>query len=513
MQLLLAATAVSGTITGFTPPSGSTGMRLYIRFQNFTTSGTFTINGTGTPGNSEGPVNVAALSAQQLQSPVLASYEYVSTNAYSAITNITTTGLTNGTITVWGIQASKFNLPVTKFASSRKVPIYSPLEHNGLMARDKKLIQTHNDTQIANFDSDFYADLSLYWVYLLIGSPTWATLPASPLSIVASATITASMTIASQPTAPGMKLIITATGFTGNPSLTITGTSYGISTTETVTITANGTYYSANVYSALSSIGGSTNGTTITITGVFGWKGTVNEEATRSTAAVEHFDGSASWIHPFVCATDGDMTINAKAECKLTIKAVAQDRLAIGDRTTNPLQTSRVASIGTPLADMPVAGWQTQIYLDPITGTAQTTVFTDPDEEVKVVLKTPTEPHYTFNNQQQFTRAYPIKPECTVDLAYDIINLIQNEQFRQNLKQYLVIATVGRYIGTTGGSAQYEGWTWTIPGRYDGEYPQEGDPAKGNVFAKPKWRAEYDSSLGCSYQLTIVTTNPPTYNV
>src|SRR5215469_7481914 len=154
------------------------------------------------------------------------------------------------------------------------------------MARDLKMIQTHNDTSIDNFDSEFYGDLSLYWVYLLIGSPTWTTLPSVALSVVAAATITASMTIANQPTAPGMKLILVFTGFTGNPSVTITGTSYGVSgTSETITPTGNGTYYSTNVYSALTTIGGSTNGTTLAVTGVFGWKGSVTgETGNRQTA-------------------------------------------------------------------------------------------------------------------------------------------------------------------------------------------------------------------------------------
>ena len=510
MQTLLSPTAIVPTITGISAPTGSTGMFFYIHITNWTASGSLTVTGTGTPNNSE-TVNVAAPTAQQSQSAQLTSFDYVTTNAYTAITNITTTGITNGTITVYGIQAPKFNIPVTSFKSARKVPIYSPNEHTGLMARDKKLISTHNETSISALDSDFYGDLSLYWVYLLLGTPTWTSLPASPTSIVAAATITASMTIASQPTAPGMKLIFTVTSMTGNPSITVTGTSYGLTVTETLSFAANGTYYSANVYSAISSLGGATNGTTVAVTGVFGWKGIVNEEATRSTAALAHYDGSASWVHPFSMATDGEMTISTKAEAKLTLKGMAQDKLALGDRTTTPLQTNRLPAISTPLSDMPVAGWQTQVYLDPITGTAQATVFTDPEEEIKITLKTPSEAHYLFNNTQIFSRAYPIKPECMVDLSYDIINLIQNEQFRQNLKQYLVVALLGRYIGTTGGTTYYEGWTWTLPGRYDGEYAQEGDPGKGNVFAKPKFRTEYDAAIGASYQLTIITANPPTY--
>ncbi|MFL5626383.1 MAG: hypothetical protein ACJ788_12395 [Ktedonobacteraceae bacterium] len=510
-QVLLAPVVAIATNTGIAAPTGSTGMKLHVYIKAWLTSGSFTILGTGTPASTE-TVTVPAPTAQQLQAG--ATFEYVSVNNYTAITNITTTGgVTGALLSVGGIQAAKFNIPTTKFVSKRKVPKHSPNEFTGLMARDKKLIDQINETSIDSFDTDFYGDLSLYWVYLMLGVPNWTTVPAAPVSIVASATITASMTIAAQPTAPGMKLIVTVTGFTASPSLTIIGTSYGLTVTETITPTANGTYYSANVYSAITSIGGTINATNVTVTGVFGWKGTVTEEATSQTAAIEHFDGSASWTHPFSYMTDGDMTIKVKGEVGLTLKGMAQDKIAIGDRTTNPLQVSRVTSLGIPLADLPVAGWQTQVYLDAITGTAQTTVFLDADEEIKIALKTPVEQHHTFNNTQNFTRAYPNKEECTVNLTYDIINLLQNEQFRQNLKQYLCVAVLGQYIGTSATVAFYKGWTWTLPVRYDGEYGQEAEPNKGNTYAKPKLRCEYDAAIGGSYLLTIITQNPPTYNL
>src|SRR6266566_7885732 len=205
MQTLLTSTAVIATITGITAPSGSTGMKFYIRLVNWSVSGTFTITGTGTPNNTE-TVTVAAPTAQQTQGGNY-TFDYVSTNNYTAITNITTTGLTNGLITVYGIQAAKYNIPVEKFVSKRKVPKHSPNEFSGLMARDKKLIDTLNETSIDSLDSTFYGDLSLYWVYAMLGSPTWTTLPATPLSVVASGTLVATLTIANQPTAPGMKLI------------------------------------------------------------------------------------------------------------------------------------------------------------------------------------------------------------------------------------------------------------------------------------------------------------------
>src|SRR5579875_392689 len=100
-QQLLAPTAVSATMTGITAPSGSTGMKLHILIKYWTASGSLTVNGTGSPNNSE-TISVPAPTAQQLQSAQ--SWEYVTTNNYSAITNITTTGITNGQLEVRGVQ-------------------------------------------------------------------------------------------------------------------------------------------------------------------------------------------------------------------------------------------------------------------------------------------------------------------------------------------------------------------------------------------------------------------------
>src|SRR6266700_3345071 len=514
-QPVLAATAVAATISaGITQPSGgSVGSRLRIILFGWTAGGTITINGTGLPASTE-VATVPAPTPQQLQSPQLATFEYESVNLYTAITNFQcsaplVTG--GGVLVVKQCQGGKFNIPDTAFKSGRKVPTYSPNEHSGVMARDKKIIATVNEPDIGTWDSDFYGDLSLYWVYLMVGSPTWVTIPAAPLSVVASATITAAMTIANQPTAPGMKLIIVASTWASGAAITIVGTSYGLPATEVVTIGANGTYYSANVYSAITTIGGSTNATTLVITGVFGWKGTVTSEATKQTAAIEHFDCSASWIHPFSFASSGSFAVNTKGEALLSLSGFAQDKLAIGDRTTTPLQTSRVTSLGIPLGDIPLAGWQTQVYIDNINGTAGTTVFTDPEQELKIMINTPDDRHWTFNNTQAFTRAYSQKYECTVSATYDIIDLLQNEQFRQNLKQYLVVKMVGEYIGTTGGTAYYKGWQWTLPVRYDGVYGQEAQPSVGNVFAKPQLRTEYDAGIAGSYSVAIITRQPPNY--
>lgn len=508
--LLLPSVVAIASNVGFVAPTGSTGMKLHVLFSAWTTSGSFTITGIGVPGNTE-TVNIPAPTLQQTQSPVLANFEYVSVNSYTSITNLTCTGgMIGAVLAVKGVQTAKFNVPSTAFASNNPMPRLTPNEHWGGMAAVKKAIAGEVKAEISKFDSVWYGDLSEYWVYGAIGAPAWATLPAAPLSVVASATIIASMTIAGQPTAPGMKLIITASTFAAGATLTIVGTSYGLAATEVVTITGNGVFYSNNVYSAITSIGGTTNATTVVITGVFGWKGTATSESTRSSLAVEHFDGSGSWTHPGFCVTDADFTVNPSSEAKLTLKGPCQDKLPIGDRTTNPLNVSRVAALGIPLADLPAAGWQTQVYIDSITGTAGTTVYSDPEGDIKIVIKCPSEVHWTYNNQQEWTRAYAGKPSAVIDLNTDILNLLQYEQERQNLKQYLVVAIIGEAIGVVGGAMQYKGWTWTLPVKYE-SYGQEGDPGKANTYAKPKLLCEYDPALACAYQLSIITRNPPSY--
>jgi hypothetical protein len=518
-QTLLASTPIIASITGISAPTGSTGMKLHITIAGWTGTGTLTITGIGSPANSE-VITVPVPPIQQLQSLNIADWEYVSVNNYTSVTSIACgAGLVTGggTINVKGIQASKYLIPVTAFHSGRKSPTYSPNEHTGLMARDKRIIQTVTNATIDTWSSDMYGDLSLYWAYIVLGTPlSYPSIPAVPTTLLAAATITASMSLTTQPIAPGQKLIFTVTSYASTPStLTINGTSYGaiITPPEQIVITSNGTYYSANVYSAVTSITSTISATMVAISGVFGWQPVFNEELVRSTCALEHFDGSGSYIHPFVAATDGDVSYNGKnSETMLTIKGVAQDKLPIGDRTTTPLNVNRITSLGIPFQDIPIASWQTQIYLDPISGTAGTTLFLDVDD-IKIAIKCPTEVHWTFNNSQEFTRAYPIKPECTADLSLDIINLLQYEQFRMNLKQYLMVKSIGEYIGSTGGVIYYKGWTWTLPGRFDGEFETEGDAGKGNTFAKPKWRTEYDVALGASYQLSIVTRQPPTYPI
>jgi hypothetical protein len=509
-QLLLATTPVIATITGITAPTSTSGMRFHIRITNWSTSGTLTVTGTGTPGNTE-TVNVAAPTAQQTQSAQMATYDLVTVNSYTAVTNITTTGMVNGLITVWGIQAGKFQLP-SIMKSKRKPKVYSPNEHNALIERDKKIVQLTNETTIDEVKQDVYGDLSLWWPYMLMGAPTaTASLPSSPTSLYSALALSGSQTLTTQPTAPGMKLIFTITAFTVAGTITINGTSYGAVIAEAIPIPAAGTYYSSNVFSAVTTITNVTTAATMAVTGVFGWQYTFLSSANKYTASIEWYDGAGSWAHPFCFATEGDFDVKVQTEATITMKGKAQDKIPIGDRTTTPLSgVNRIASIGTSLTDLPMVGWQTAVYMDAITGTPLTTQYVDM-QELKVSLKTPDEEHFTLTNSQNLNRVYAGKRECMADCTLNFIDMLQWEQFRQNLKQYLSFQFLGQYLATISATAYYESWTWTLPIRSDGDFEPTSDPSKGIVTAKAMWRCEYDSGIGGSYKLVVTTRMPPTY--
>ena len=517
-QLLLAPTAVISTITGITAPTGSTGMRLHIKVTDFTASGTLTITGTGTPANTE-TVNVAALSAQQTQSSQLADYEFVSVNAYTTITNITTTGLTSGIITVYGIQAGKYQLPGV-MKSKRTPKIYSPNEHNTLIERDKKIVQLIQNTSIDEIKQDAYANLSLWWPYVLFGAPTsTASIPATPTSLLTATAVSGSpLSLTTQPTTPGMVLILTVTASTAVGTIVISGTNrYGATVTETITANGNGTngngtYYSSNVYKSVNASGITVTGLTagsLAVTGVYGWSLTFLSGAQQYTAAVEWFDGTASWTHPFSVFDEGTFDAKVQTEISLTAKGKAQDRLPIGDRTTTPLTgVNRIAALGVNLDDEPIVGWQSKLYFDAITGTPLTTQNVNV-EELKVDIKTPNEDHYTFTNSQAFNRAYPVKRSAMATMTLDFTDLLQYEQFRQNLKQYLAIQFLGQLIGIDSGTQYYKSWTWTLPIRSDGGFDTVSDPTKGSVTATATWETEYDANLAGSYKLVVITQVPP----
>ncbi len=512
-QLLLAATPIVATITGFSAPIGSTGNRLHIKITGWDASGTFTVTGVGSPLNTE-TYTVAAPTTQQSQSPQLADFEIVTVNSYTSISNVTTTGITNGVMTVYGIVAGKFNLPCV-IKSKRKPKTYSPNEHSGSISRNRKIVQLTNETTIDEIKQDVYANLSLWWAYTIMGDPIVTTIPATPSPIVTSVPITgatSTLTIATPPLAPQQKLIFNVTAFTTAGTMTILGTSGGVAgVTEVVSLTAVGTFYSSNAYSVITSITNATSALTLSVTAVFGWSLAFSSESKKRTMAAEWFDGVGSWTHPFCFFTDASFDIKVQTEASITVKGIAQDKLAIGDRTTTPLGgNNRIASLGLNLDDLPIVGWQTAVFVDAITGTPATTSYGDL-QELKIDIKTPDEAAYTFSNSQNFNRAYAGKRECDIEMLIDFVDMYEYEQMRQQLKQYLNFQFIGQRIGTVAGVTYCKSWTWTIPMRGAGDFEVTSDPSKALVTAKALFQAEYDAALASSYKLVVVTTTPPTY--
>jgi hypothetical protein len=123
----------------------------------------------------------------------------------------------------------------------------------------------------------------------------------------------------------------------------------------------------------------------------------------------------------------------------------------------------------------------------------------------------PIDAKYTLTNAQNYNRAYPGKREATFEATIDFLNQAQLEQFRMNLKQYLVAQWLGPYIGTATNPV-YKSWIWTLPFRHDGELNPEGGPDKTTVEAKLKGKCEYDPALGASYKLQVISQQPPNYN-
>lgn len=347
---------------------------------------------------------------------------------------------------------------------------------------------------------------------MAMGAPTTvATIPAAPTALFTATALSGSQTLTAQPTAPGMKFIITITAFTVAGTITINGTSYGAAIAEAIPITAAGTYYSSNVYTAVTNITNATTAATMAITGVFGWSLTFLSGSNVYTAAIEWYDGMGSWTHPFSFLEEADFDIKVSTEATVTIKGKASDKLPIGDRSTTPLiGTNRIAALGANLADIPIVGWQSAVYLDSITGTPLTTSYGGV-EELKVALKIPQEEHWTFNNSQNYSRVYAMKRECTCEATIDLVDLAQWEQFRQNLKQYLAFQFLGTPIGSVAGVPSYKSWTWTMPIKTDGDFDITSEPSKGNVYAKAKWRTEYDAGIGGAYKLVVITQLPPIY--
>jgi hypothetical protein len=514
MRLLIVVTgnSATGTIT-------VTG-KDFTQAQNAATETTPTIAVSGTASN-----------------PNPTGYEYVTTAIFSTVnaSGVTVSGLTGGSVKIYGIQAARFLLPAMLDAEE-KFPMYSPQEQRGIMVRDTAIQQLIKQVDIAKLEQTFYPDNCLWLPYMLTGSaPTTATIPASPTALKVSTAVSGSpFSLTTQPNTlgPGSILQFVVTGSSAVGTIVVAGTNiYGQAITETIlagvpgAANGNGTFYSQQVFASVNASGVSFTGLTsgsCAINGIIAESYTFTGDSTSNTvysAALEWYTGTDAITYPFFFLTDVTIEGGTEKETKLTGKGMAQDSLVIGNRTTTPLTASTASvPIGTIGAfsnlwqpfDIGLAGWQVQFYIDALSGTAGTTAYNQV-LDYKLSFKIPQKPSYPAVNWQRFQKVYRQQRETTMDLTIDFIDDVQYENFRQGFsKSFVQCVFTGPYLGATGGTAFFKQWTFTFLIKWTSIKRDVSQMEK--VQAQLSGRAEYTPSVGYDYTIKVVNQIPPTYN-
>lgn len=518
-QSLLAYTAVSGTMSLTNAPSGSTGMRLRIRVINNTATGTVTIAGNDINGNSITETTpTIPIPAPGGQNPYVAGFDYVTTHVYGSSTAtsnaITTSGITNGSLYVGGVQDAKYLIPCD-FDFDVHHDMYSPDEFRGSYDKDFEDLQLRRIATIDKFDQDAYPETSLlFWHMIVSSSPVVTTLPATPTVLKASTAVSGGpFSLTSQPLAPGQVLQFVTTSVGASGTIVITGTDInGNAQTETLTIpnVAAGTYYSAYVYKTVGSSGVAFTGLTsgsVAINGAYGFQWVFTPGATSAplTGAFSFFTGTDSGVLPFVALEEVTLEYSPDKAARLSGKGIAQDWLPIGDRTTTSLTSNRITSLGQP-TDAPWVGTWSQIWIDDAaTGTVGTTLYSDLMTN-KIDFKHPVEGKWTSMLSQVYNRIRRKKRETTASLSIEFTDQLQYEVYRKNKRQYYQYQLIGKNIG--GGNTK--SITIKAAAKYEKLKRKPGVEAD-SVEADVDLRFLYDSTLGASYVVTIVNQAAPTY--
>lgn len=522
LQSLLsnAAAAASMSLTNQPVTSTQQGARLVIWVMSAPYSGsvpTITIAGKDINGNAitEGPINIP-FANPAAQSAVVGKFEYVTTHIFASVnaSGITTTNLANtgATITVQGVQGAKYLVPGV-LKAKKKPGKFSAQEHRNLLDRHTKRVQTKNICTLDELSQTVYPENSLWVAYMLTGSvPSVATLPATPTALLAATAVAATMSLTTQPLTPGEALVLTVAATSVAGTIGISGTNeYGQTVSETITVPANGagTYYSSNVYSAVAASGITTTGLTagtLAIGGVYGWQYTFLPGDTVYSASIEAFTGVDSFILPWCMVDSVDVEFGMDKEAKLTAKGITQDRLVIGDRSTAYLNVNRITALGQP-NDLPIVGWQSLVFIDTTSGAAPSVAYGDL-LECKLQFKSPQKPNWTATNSQNYNRVNRGQRETTFTGKIDLTNVLQWEQYRMNILQYLTFQLLGQAIG--GGYNKM--WQWTFPASWD-DIDIDSEPSKEHVEASVEAIAQYDAGLGGSYRLVIINQQAPVYTL
>ncbi len=499
-------TSLTTALSAITGASAYVGWRLLIVVTGNSATGTVTVAGKDFSQalNAISEATPTIPIAGSASNPLASGYEYTTSNIYSSVTastGITFSGLTGGTVRIYAI-ASARSLQPAMFDSEEKLPMFSPQEQRGLVSANTNIQRLNKTVDIGSFKQNFYPDTSAWWFgRSVIGSnPTVATVPSTPTTLKASHTPTSSVSLTTQPNTVALGEIIkfvVSGGTTAVGTITVAGTApyTGQAISEVVQAGApgaasgDGTYYTQQAFATVSASGitytGLTGGTPLcVITGYY----LLTETYTMSTAGagdtlnsvvIDWFDGTDFVTLPYGYFTDTTLEGSAEKEITFTAKGGAQDMLAVGNRTTTPLSATALAyapAIGNPGLfstsggtaaglwqpfDTGVSGWQVQWYADALSGTAGTT----PLNTVltwKVDFKTPFQPSWPSINWNRFGKLYRQQRSMQIDLTVDFQDLVQYENFRQNIPQLLQLYIQGPPVGAGGA---YKNWTFNFVGK------------------------------------------------
>lgn len=517
-QLLLAQTAIAASMSLTNQPGASpaTGQHLHLAITGNTAVGSVTVAGKDVNGNniSETISNIPIYNAANSQHPNVNDFEYCTQNVYASVNanGITTTGLTNGFITIYGGQAAKILIPSEVDIDPPIYEEYDPKEHRGLVYEATNIQQGVQKVDWSVKQS-LYPENSLIIPHAFASaSPTVTTIPASPTVLkAATAVSTGPFGLTTAPTGPGMLLQVVVTSAGAAGTIVVVGTNpAGQSITETIVASGNGTFYSSNTFASVGASGISFTGLTggsAAFNGVVAYDYVFLPAEQVYSLAGEDYTGTDTANITLMTPTDFELSQDVKKAVELTVKGFAQDWQAIGDRTTANMTGSRGVQLGQPL-DKPLTGWQSQIFIDPVPGSGGTvgaTQFMDLNT-LKLAVKTPAEPEYNATNSQLMTGVYRNQIGGTIDLSINFKNLVQAENFRTNGKMILVIKYLGPVLGTNAGSLVQKAWIFYVAAKYKAVKRKRA----GKVTADIQGTIEYEPSLGYGLKIEVICTQPPT---
>lgn len=523
-SLLLAQTNVAATMSLTTQPntiSATTGMHLHFYVIGNTASGTVVIAGTNPAGSVTSityHVNAAPQNNQGFS-------EFTTKEAFLTVnaSGITTTGLTNGSIIVYGSFAGKYLLPIS-IDNEEKITHHAPEDKRGILFKNLRVVQLTKMVDIPKLDSDLYPD-SLWAYYMTLGNtPTITTIPAAPTSLLASTAISATMTLTTPPTTPGQFLIFAITTNTASGTIVVNGTdqfgqAYASSETITFTNAATQTVYSTRRYSVVNTAGANTFTTTggtsahITVTGVYGWQykwlaDGINN-ITPYSAAIESYDGVQGVVLPGVVLSGLDLTWSKEKEILLAAKGTAQDFLVVGDPTSTSVGTNPFSTIAQPTS-LPYTSWPSSFYIDAATATppsSQDGTMLD----YKFSYMTGRVWKYAGDAQQRPAYVtWDAAPEFGVD-ATIIYNSYANyvTYFKQNTALLLTAQFQGTWLGNISSTNYYEQVQIVAPAKIDSFHR---DPTQNPVQGVLKIIPQYDfTNLSAAVVVTVIAQVPPTY--